>query len=320
MIAKLKARVSSLLLVVSVLLAAPAAAWDKTGHLTVARIAWERMSPAARAAAAELLAAVPEDADLRQLLPAGSRPLAERQAEHFQLAAYWPDIVRDGDFPERREKYHHGDWHYVNHFFETRGPDNTPHERTDMELLGRLIERLDALVPTLGAASLPAAERGIRLAWVLHLAGDVHQPLHATGRVTPTEPQGDRGGNLFELHGRWNLHSFWDRILRESYTRWWFQSEDSYVRRIAGAITGEHPASEFGERVESRDFAAWARESFEISMASVYPPELERGRKPPRSYKAHALATAEERVALAGYRLANLLDQELGAPQSEPGR
>lgn len=305
-------RIALALTLAAALSTAPTTAWDRTGHLVVARIAWEELSPTAREQAAELLAAAPEDADLRQLLPQTAKPLAERRAVHFQTAAYWPDLMRDGEFPERREKYHRSNWHWINHFFESREPENTPHERTDLEPRGELVARLGALVPSLSDASLPASQRAIHLAWVLHLGGDVHQPLHATARITETEPEGDRGGNLFPLNRRSNLHSFWDGILRSSNLRWFFQNDDSYVRKIAAAITRKHPRAGFGKRVESQDFATWARESFELAMESGYPVELVRYQKPPPSYAASALEIAEARVALAGYRLATVLEERLG--------
>lgn len=304
----------ALLSLCSSLLCIPASAWDRTGHLVVARIAWEGLSREARSTAAELLAAAPEDAGLRQLRPRSSRRLAEVQAEHFQRAAYWPDIVRDDDFPERRDKYHRGDWHWINHFFEQRGAGRTVVELVDRPPVGRIVGQLGALVPAVGDTSQPAAQRAIDLAWVLHLGGDVHQPLHATARVTPTEPQGDRGGNLFALDGRSNLHSFWDGILRTSNSRWFLQSEDAYIRRLAKSITAEHPASKYGDRIDNRDFASWARESFEIATTRAY--DLERGERPPAAYERRAAEIARKRVALAGYRLARLLEGELGDSSS----
>jgi hypothetical protein len=300
---------STLVFALALLASLPAAAWDRTGHLVVARIAWQQLSPAARSAAAELLASAPDDAGLRQLLPERSSSESEAQAEHFQRAAYWPDIVRDEAFPSRRDTYHHGDWHWINHFFEQRGTDRAAYELTDRPPVGRIVEQLEILVPAVGDATLPAAERAIDLAWVLHLGGDIHQPLHATARVTPTEPEGDRGGNLFALDGDHDLHSFWDGILSSSNFHWFFWSEDAYVRRIAASITAEHPPSEYGERIDNLDFSSWARESFEISMARVY--ELEPGERPPASYQRQAVEIARERIALAGYRLARVLESRL---------
>jgi hypothetical protein len=54
------------------------------------------------------------------------------------------------------------------------------------------------------------------LAWVLHLVGDIHQPLHAVSRFTHQLPQGDLGGNRVRLCDpacRQELHFVWDQAL-----------------------------------------------------------------------------------------------------------
>jgi hypothetical protein len=51
---------------------------------------------------------------------------------------------------------------------------------------------------------------------LLHYAGDIHQPLHATSRVNHEYTQGDRGGNsvaLPSVSGAKNLHSVWDSVV-----------------------------------------------------------------------------------------------------------
>jgi hypothetical protein len=53
---------------------------------------------------------------------------------------------------------------------------------------------------------------------LIHYAGDIHQPLHATSRVDDNYPSGDRGGNSFPLpakDGTKNLHAVWDSVLYE---------------------------------------------------------------------------------------------------------
>jgi hypothetical protein len=37
--------------------------------------------------------------------------------------------------------------------------------------------------------------KAIALAWLFHLVGDIHQPLHTAQLFTVDYPQGDRGGN-----------------------------------------------------------------------------------------------------------------------------
>lgn len=63
-------------------------------------------------------------------------------------------------------------------------------------------------------------EEGLSTAmrFVLHLIGDLHQPLHTTARVNKKYPKGDTGGNAFKLPNRYgakNLHSVWDKVFYE---------------------------------------------------------------------------------------------------------
>lgn len=281
--------------------AAPADAWDSVGHQVVAAIAWEQMQPEARAKAVELLLAAPADSGLPALVP-GAAGSPERGRELFVRAATWPDIVRDEAFPERRERYHHSNWHYINFFWDQGGPGGSPRDRLDLHPQDtNVVERLSALELALADRDLPAAERGIDLAWVLHLVGDVHQPLHTSARVTELEPEGDRGGNLFFLAQRSNLHSYWDGILRRSLPFWWTPD------RIAHELCRRYPTPP----PAGFDFEGWAREGLASAKGVVYPPELEREGKPPRRYRKTAYAVSSRATARAGYRLAALLDAAL---------
>lgn len=70
------------------------------------------------------------------------------------------------------------------------------------------------------------AERALFARYLVHLVGDIHQPLHSVSLFNHTFPNGDRGGNLLKLkilNGTTeNLHSFWDagafRLQNNSYT------------------------------------------------------------------------------------------------------
>ncbi len=300
-------------------LPSPVLAWDLVGHQAVAHIAWSRMRPQTRARAVALLKAAPPDAGLASLLPVDNRPLAVRERSLFARAAFWPDIVRDEAFPERRARYHRGPWHYVDRFWEQPDPARPARERTDLpQGPENHVERLAVFSAVIGDETRPAAERAVALAWVLHLAGDVHQPLHNASRVTATEPQGDRGGNLFSLGGEDDLHWFWDSILSRSrsshYRRHSWQSEDNFVAQVAARVAERHPREEFDDALLAhRDFQRWTDEGFAILTRDVYPSALRRNRAPSASYQRMAERIAERAIALAGYRLAALLDDVLGS-------
>lgn len=285
-------------------LSAPLHAWDAAGHQVIARIAWDNMTPAARQKAVALLRSAPPDAGLANL--------SADDRELFLKASTWPDIVRDKAFPAREAKYHHGSWHYINFFWE-QAADGSVRDRTDLRPASEnAVERLGKLDAALGDPGRSNAERAVDLAWVLHLAGDIHQPLHASARVTPEEPEGDRGGNLFKLDpkGEEDLHWFWDSILVRRHPREGMD-EARYVERWASKIERRQPRGRFAGRLEPGRYEAWAREGFATTKRVVYPRTLQRGVEPSGSYQRKAYRTAEPALALAGYRLAEVLNRRL---------
>jgi hypothetical protein len=50
------------------------------------------------------------------------------------------------------------------------------------------------------------------LVWLMHLVGDLHQPLHCTARFAKTQKQGDggNGAKVCATSCRDSLHTFWD--------------------------------------------------------------------------------------------------------------
>ena len=279
----------------------------------IARIAWENLRPETRARAIALLRAAPADADLASLLPDDGRPLAERERTLFERAATWPDIVRDEAFAERNATYHHGNWHYINHFWE-QDANGRP---LDVDRLRpqdvNVVERLQALEVSVADPGREAAQRGVDLAWILHLGGDIHQPLHTSARVTATEPEGDRGGNLFKLATeKDDLHWYWDCLLSKAYPRRGQESEAEQIERVVGKLQRRHPRTSFVGQLEPGRYEAWVQTGLALSKTEVYR-GVERGKAPGRRYEKKAIRIAVPRIALAGYRLAEILERSLGA-------
>jgi hypothetical protein len=282
----------------------PALAWDSLGHEVIARIAWEHMKPETREKAVALLKAAPPDAGLANLAPT--------DRELFLRAATWSDIVRDEAFPERHEKYHHSHWHYKNNYWEMDGNGQPRNVDRLQPLPENIVERLQAFERSVADPDRDAALRAVDLAWILHLGGDIHQPLHASSRVTATEPEGDRGGGLFKLAGD-DLHWYWDSLLskKKEFRRRWFEGKASRVERVAGLLQERYPRSSFAHRLEPGQYESWARAGLATSKSVVYQ-GVERGRTPSPRYQEAALEIVEPAVALAGYRLAEILERALG--------
>jgi hypothetical protein len=294
-----------------VLGARPAYAWDDFGHRLVARIAWENMTPQARTRAIAILRAAGSDTGLRGTVTGTLS--AQRQMQLFVTAATWPDVVRDTSQALRMEKYHHPQRHYVDMFW-SQSTDFGPIQPSTFAPEGDLLRDTPRLQRWLVSGS--PEEKAIALAWLMHLVGDVHQPLHASGRVTPLDPCGDQGGNTFKLDafpdgGRRSLHSVWDGIVTSSLRREG-ESPDAFLSRAANEVTSRHPRSEFAGEMSQHEFRQWAQASVAIAQHSVYQAPLVRNQAAPAAYRQAAFRVAEARVALAGYRLADLLNQALG--------
>jgi S1/P1 Nuclease. len=295
-----------------------ARAWDDTGHKITAYIAWQQMRPAVREQVIKTLLAAPEDAQLSTFyLPYTAQSDDTKKREFFMLAATWPDIIRDRLFETRYKKYHHSNWHYSDTFWTVKDGK--------IELLNMANESGKALDEMIEFDKLErdpqadAAQKALGIAWLEHLIGDIHQPLHASARVTDLEPKGDQGANLFLLSPKGaaradelNLHWFWDSIIGRNLPNSDDKCDADYIDPIAKDIMKKYPYAKMQGQLNAGNFEAWKKESFEVASTQLFPADLKRNEMPSDKYKKNALKIAEERLALAGYRMGDLFNSIFG--------
>ncbi|MDY6829459.1 MAG: S1/P1 nuclease [Pseudomonadota bacterium] len=185
-----------------------AVAWSPEGHAIIAGAAYD-LNPYAGRWWGAVLAAHPAAAGWDQ---AFARQGIDGPVERHRLrrAAIWPDQVRSDP------RHDHPSWHYTNFplvppDFPLR-PSDTPHND--------LIEALSHAEAGVAGAKVGTVDGAIWLAWLLHLIGDAHQPLHCVDWKGPGFINGDRGGNRLYVRphqtGRpVNLHAYWDRLISE---------------------------------------------------------------------------------------------------------
>jgi hypothetical protein len=303
-------------LMVAAALSSAVFAWDETGHKLSAYIAWQTMSQTARDQAIKILLAAPEDSDLSVTYSAfSSRSKAARDLELFMYAAGWPDVVRNRDFEVRYKKYHHSNWHYADIFWKENGEILKDFPEPSGVALAKLTE-LEKMLQDPTAAD---SDKAVALAWFLHVAADLHNPLHNASRVTDTEPKGDQGGNLFYLEpekpkgeSRLNLHWFWDSIFTKMIPRQNDAWDDQYVGMIGGLVTTKYPLSEFGRSLGLSNYQEWNTEAFTLLPEFVYGSGLTRDERPSADYARHTLELSEKQIALAGYRIGETFNKALG--------
>jgi hypothetical protein len=305
-------------------LALPAFAWDDFGHMEVAAVAYPRLTPAARARAAALLKLNPS---YRHWIH-GVRA-AERERVAFLRAATWPDAIKsdsryDNDQPGApaasqnlgyADRLRHKYWHYVDLPFS---PDGTALVAAPVPNAATQIAAFRAVLAAQGASD---DVKSYDLAWLLHLVGDLHQPLHCAQRFDRDDPRGDRGGNTVKITDNEspalcddprfcpfgpasNLHAFWDDVTGSSYSA-------AAAQAAAEKLPAPPPT-----KAAIQDEQVWLREGLSLAQSDVYAKPIGVGHGPfaiDPAYQKNARALAKKRIALAGARLANLLNQAFAA-------
>ncbi|MBS1546037.1 MAG: S1/P1 nuclease [Bacteroidetes bacterium] len=232
-------------------------AWGATGHRVVGAIAEQHLSKKARKAVHRIL---------------GSESMA--------MAATWMDDIKsDHSYDYMR------DWHWVTI------PDGSTYAAAEKNPHGDAVEAIGRMVAALKSDTLSAERQTFCLKVLIHLIGDLHQPLHV-GRGD------DKGGNDFQV--RWfkqgsNLHRVWDSGMID-------HSQLSYTE-LACAV--DHATPEQIKQWSQGTAADWAQENLAFRQA-IYPdaPGAELG----YDYNFKNWPTVEEQLLKAGIRLSGVLN------------
>lgn len=308
--------------------AIPALGWDDVGHKITAYIAWQRMTPTVRERVIEILRQAPEDSHLGVFYrPFGVESESVRRLDFFMIASTWPDIVRDfGSDPRfknevRNRKYHRSNWHYDDTFWKQINGGAEP--LSGFQEGGVAVAKLNEFDKLIREPSASDKDKAVAIGWIMHLIGDLHQPLHTSARVTDEEPKGDQGGNLFLLTPKGtprdkqvNLHWYWDSIVGRNVAYDGRSSEREYIERLASKFVKKHPFASVEARLKVGDFDSLQKESFALNPTDVFSADLIRFSEPSKKYRQRAFAVAERQLALAGYRMGELFNNSFGIMQN----
>lgn len=256
-------------------------AWNAVGHMLVANIAYQQLNASTRTKVDALVSTFnqeyPEITSLDQL-------------------ATWPDSIRG----QKIDAFTH--WHYIDVPF---ADDGTPLPQNTIDTDNALwaLKVCEAPVKNHQANRY---ERARFLGFVVHIVGDLHQPLHTVTHVSAIHPDGDKGGNLHPIHHNHahNLHALWDSGVGTFVCQ---EPKSACVMRLAQELMARYPKSYFGARANDLDPTHWLDEGMTHAKTAVY--TVEENRTPTSYYLFHGKDLAEQQVVLAGYRLAAILNQ-----------
>jgi len=278
------------------LLSSNAFSWGPGGHMIVAKIAYARLNPRAKA-------------EVSRLIKLDIEPAAiTAKSLDFVNASHWPDDLRPDEAFSSTLALHFADFP-----LSADGTD-LPNDLPDAENVITALQKYVKILKT----SADDNQKAEALRFIIHFVGDIHQPLHCATQVTAKLPEGDRGGNLFKIKVTGadgkpqsvKLHSYWDGGGYDFPKAGpnFAPPPLSQISPAASHILAEFPDTDPAWKAGGvEDFTGWAKESTDLAQSVAYAGLSPNGR-PSTAYKKQAIKTAHQRVAWAGYRLAELLN------------
>ena len=253
--------------------------WNAVGHRVIAQIAYDHMTVHAK-----------------QVFSQYNHALDKiYKPQNFIQAAVWLDMLRYQDIS----------WFATMHYMDIPFSDDGSPLPAPQEINALwAIEKARALLLNKYPTDF---DKGIAFRVLLHVVGDIHQPMHVVSRISSAYPEGDRGGNLVILRDNPvapNLHAYWDRgagLLNSKKLR-----GQAQLTAFATGIEERWPCDEpNGANINPK---TWADESHELAVKKAYQLPIN------SQYQDSAQKISEQRMAQAGCRLAillNTIDEEL---------
>ena len=256
----------------ALLLTSQVFSWSATGHRVIAQIAYDHLTPKAKRKYAHLNQYLNQD----------------QRRYNLVAAAVWMDTLYDPRYLSLKPM------HYID---IPESIDGTPVPKA--ATMNAVVAVQNAM-HTLQDSNASLEEQAIALRIILHVVGDIHQPLHTITRVSHAHPNGDRGGNDFRLAKNKvgnNLHRYWDKG--------------------GGLLTPKMPSGEVKQmayQLEEKwscpapdlEIMHWVQASHTMALQHAY--ALEERTTPSEAYEQQTQRDTEQQLAYAGCRLALVLN------------
>lgn len=233
--------------------------WGATGHRTVGEIAERHLSKKARKQINNIL---------------NGQGLA-------MVSTYGDDIKSD----KKYDKYY--TWHFVNFPFDTKYEDSKKNKEGD------IVMGIQTCIDMLKNPNTPQNDKSFYLKFLIHLMGDLHQPLHV-GRSE------DRGGNDIKVlwhYDKSNLHRVWDSEMIESFNM-------SYTELAANS---KKLSTEQIKNIQKGSILDWTYESQTLAK-KVYA-SASTDEKLGYRYSYDHFQTVRSQLQKSGIRLAKILNE-----------
>lgn len=251
----------------------PSFSWCALGHKLIGQIAYDNLTPQARRYYAHL-----------------NQNLNQNQQRYTLIAAaVWMDTLFDPHYLAFKPM------HYIDI------PESIDGTQKPKIAAMNAVVAVQQAMRTLQDPSADEQKKAIALRIILHVVGDIHQPLHTITRVSQNSPKGDRGGNDFHL-GRNKvgntLHRYWDRgggFLKPKFS-------DTEIRILAKQL--EH---QWSCPAPDLELMHWVQASHALAIKHAY--AIEEYTIPSMEYEKNTQYLTQQQLVYAGCRLAYILNK-----------
>ncbi len=240
-------------------------AWGPDGQSTIGILAINQLQPDARRGLESIVSPLDEQAMIK--------------------ACNWPGTIRETKA---------GAWSAPLHYINIPRGDFLYQESRDCPQQQCATEAIKRFAAELANYQAAKEQRWQALAWLCHLVGDLHQPLHA-GYAD------DRGGNNFDIIFRnkpMSLHSFWDIEMINQHAGSW----QNLVGQLKSCPLVQAGSDWSAERVNN-----WTNESHQLAKTMVYPATINID----ETYEQQSWELVQKRISLAATRLALIINTKL---------
>jgi hypothetical protein len=270
--------------------------WWDLGHMAVAQIAYEELTPEVRQKADACLKSVSADFPL---------------TSDFVSCSTWADDISNAG---------------IRAFFVWHGSarpyslDGTLSPEKEAEIVKRFVGNdivwaIEQCCATFRNPHATPWAKGFMLRMLIHIVGDIHQPMHCITLYSKEFPHGDVAGTRYMIaHQHDTLHDLFDAAfgpLENRANHPLTQEESLRLTLYTKSATSSFSRAVCDKNLHDHTTPdSWRQESFEIGRDFAYA-RCALGKKVSDDVLYQGKLICEERIALAGYRLADLLNDLL---------
>jgi hypothetical protein len=162
--------------------------------------------------------------DMFNNLTTSINSLCDNRTRTFIEASVWPDDIKATNLGMDLWN----DWHFINSPYVYDGVIPILNYSETVSNSVYIVNQAKKVLAT--NLNKNTAERALLARYLIHLAGDIHQPLHSVALYNMSYPKGDQGGNLLKIKlpgntTAGNFHSYWDSAAYQ------FQKETDKIDR-----------------------------------------------------------------------------------------